>query len=40
MKLVGDLLPPGVLNVVNGFGIEAGKPLAQQQPRGQGGLHG
>ena len=28
MELVGDLLPPGVLNVVNGFGIEAGKPLA------------
>jgi aldehyde dehydrogenase len=28
MELIGDLLPPGVLNVVNGFGIEAGKPLA------------
>jgi len=28
MDLVGDLLPPGVLNVVNGFGVEAGKPLA------------
>ncbi len=28
MDIVGDLLPPGVLNVVNGFGIEAGKPLA------------
>ena len=28
MELVGDLLPPGVLNVVNGFGVEAGKPLA------------
>ena len=28
MKLVGDLLPAGVLNVVNGFGAEAGKPLA------------
>jgi aldehyde dehydrogenase len=28
VKLVGDLLPPGVLNVVNGFGAEAGKPLA------------
>jgi aldehyde dehydrogenase len=26
--LVGDLLPPGVLNIVNGFGLEAGKPLA------------
>ncbi len=28
MKLCGDLLPAGVLNVVNGFGVEAGKPLA------------
>ncbi len=28
MELVGDLLPPGVLNVVNGFGLECGKPLA------------
>ncbi len=26
--LVADLLPPGVLNIVNGFGLEAGKPLA------------
>ena len=29
MELIGDLLPPGVLNVVNGFGVEAGKPLAR-----------
>jgi aldehyde dehydrogenase len=28
-KLVGNLLPPGVLNIINGFGLEAGKPLAQ-----------
>jgi acyl-CoA reductase-like NAD-dependent aldehyde dehydrogenase len=28
VDLIGDLLPPGVLNVVNGFGLEAGKPLA------------
>ncbi|MGC0316760.1 aldehyde dehydrogenase [Kitasatospora acidiphila] len=28
IELIADLLPPGVLNVVNGFGIEAGKPLA------------
>ena len=28
MELIGDLLPPGVVNVVNGFGTEAGKPLA------------
>ncbi len=31
MDLVGDLLPPGVLNVINGFGVEAGKPLAQNK---------
>jgi len=28
MELIADLIPPGVLNVVNGFGVEAGKPLA------------
>ncbi|WPG41266.1 aldehyde dehydrogenase [Variovorax sp. EBFNA2] len=28
VEIIGDLLPPGVLNVVNGFGLEAGKPLA------------
>src|SRR5690242_20902306 len=28
MSLIGELLPPGVVNVVNGFGAEAGKPLA------------
>jgi aldehyde dehydrogenase len=28
IELVGDLLPPGVLNIVNGYGPEAGKPLA------------
>ena len=27
-ELIGDLLPDGVLNIVNGFGVEAGKPLA------------
>ena len=27
-ELIADLLPPGVLNVVNGFGREAGMPLA------------
>ena len=26
--LISDILPPGVVNVVNGFGVEAGKPLA------------
>lgn len=28
MEIIGDLLPAGVVNVVNGFGLEAGKPLA------------
>jgi aldehyde dehydrogenase len=28
IDLIADLLPAGVLNVVNGFGVEAGKPLA------------
>ncbi|WP_419815892.1 aldehyde dehydrogenase [Glacieibacterium sp.] len=29
--IIGDLLPPGVLNIVNGFGVEAGKPLASNK---------
>ncbi|UCC14520.1 MAG: aldehyde dehydrogenase [Gammaproteobacteria bacterium] len=28
MEAIADLLPAGVLNIVNGFGPEAGKPLA------------
>lgn len=28
MELIQDVLPAGVINVVNGFGLEAGKPLA------------
>src|SRR5438105_12345311 len=31
MEVIGDLLPKGVLNVVNGFGLEAGKPLASSK---------
>lgn len=31
LELVGDLLPKGVLNVVTGFGLEAGKPLATSE---------
>jgi len=31
VDLIGDLLPPGVLNIVNGFGLEAGKPLASSK---------
>ncbi|GAB3130711.1 aldehyde dehydrogenase family protein [Tsukamurella serpentis] len=30
-SLIGDLLPPGVVNIVNGFGVEAGKPLASSK---------
>jgi aldehyde dehydrogenase len=30
-EVIGDLLPPGVVNIVNGFGVEAGKPLAQNR---------
>ncbi len=28
MELIGDLLPPGVVNIVNGYGAEAGQALA------------
>lgn len=31
MELIGDILPPGVLNVVNGFGNEAGQALASSK---------
>jgi aldehyde dehydrogenase len=31
ISIIGDLLPPGVLNIVNGFGVEAGKPLASNK---------
>jgi aldehyde dehydrogenase len=31
IELIGHLLPPGVLNIVNGFGLEAGKPLASNK---------
>lgn len=30
-ELVADLLPPGVLNIVNGYGKEAGLPLASSK---------
>jgi hypothetical protein len=35
IELIADLLPPGILNIVNGYGIEAGKPLAtsKRMPR-------
>ena len=31
MDMIADILPPGVVNVVQGFGVEAGKPLAQSK---------
>lgn len=31
VELIGDLLPPGVLNIVNGFGAEAGQALASSK---------
>ena len=31
LELMGDVIPPGVLNVVNGFGPEAGQPLATSE---------
>ncbi|WP_209124955.1 aldehyde dehydrogenase [Alkalihalobacillus sp. BA299] len=31
MELIADLLPKGVVNIVNGFGVEAGKPLASSE---------
>jgi aldehyde dehydrogenase len=31
IDLIADLLPAGVLNVVNGYGVEAGKPLASSK---------
>jgi aldehyde dehydrogenase len=31
LELIQDLLPAGVINVVNGFGLEAGKPLASNK---------
>jgi hypothetical protein len=27
MELIGDILPPGVVNIVNGFGAELGRAL-------------
>jgi len=30
-ELIADLLPPGVLNIVNGYGREAGMPLASSR---------
>src|SRR6476619_1420032 len=40
IDLVGDLLPDGVLNIVNGFGVEAGKPLASSSRLGKSAVTG
>ncbi|MED5621479.1 acetaldehyde dehydrogenase ExaC [Ideonella sp. BN130291] len=34
-ELIADLLPPGVLNIVNGYGREAGMPLATSKRIGK-----
>ena len=31
MDLIGDIIPPGVVNIVCGYGLEAGKPLASSK---------
>ena len=31
IELLADIIPPGVVNIVNGFGAEAGKPLASNK---------
>jgi aldehyde dehydrogenase len=31
IEMIADLLPPGVINIVQGFGLEAGKPLASSR---------
>ncbi len=35
VELIADLLPPGVINIVNGYGREAGLPLAQSKRIGK-----
>jgi len=31
MEIIGDLVPPGVINIVNGYGREVGSPLASSK---------
>jgi aldehyde dehydrogenase len=31
MELIGDILPPGVVNIVNGFGAELGRALVTKK---------
>ncbi len=39
LSLIGDLLPAGVLNVVNGFGVRDGQAVGVEQPDRQDRLH-
>ena len=39
MDVIGDLLPPGVLNVVNGFGVECRQATGPEQAHRQGRVH-
>ena len=40
MELIGDLLPKGVVNVVSGYGLEAGKPLASSKKNKEDSFYG
>ena len=40
MEVIGDIVPPGVINVVNGPGAEIGKALASNKRIAKVGLHG
>jgi aldehyde dehydrogenase len=33
MELIGDILPPGVVNIVNGFGAELGRALVTNKKK-------
>jgi aldehyde dehydrogenase len=40
MEVIGDLLPPGTINIVNGYGRECGAPLANSKRIGKIGFTG
>ncbi|MEQ1599367.1 MAG: aldehyde dehydrogenase family protein [Methylotenera sp.] len=40
MEVIGDLLPPGTVNIVNGYGRECGAPLANSKRIGKIGFTG
>ena len=39
-EMLEGIVPPGVVNIIHGFGPEAGKPLAQHKGREQSSVHG